>query len=32
MRRCVAKYFAVNEKVQDRLQNAQKAGGGIGGM
>lgn len=30
--RCVAKYFAINEKVQDRLQNAQKAGGGMGGM
>ncbi|ORY65655.1 inner membrane translocase subunit [Leucosporidium creatinivorum] len=28
--RCVAKYFAVNEKVQERLQNAQKAGQGMG--
>ncbi|SCV75001.1 BQ2448_8030 [Microbotryum intermedium] len=30
--RCVSKYFAANEKVQERLQNAQKAGGGLGGM
>lgn len=30
--RCVAKYFGVNERVQERLQQAQKAGGGVGGM
>ncbi|KAL8278628.1 hypothetical protein RQP46_008920 [Phenoliferia psychrophenolica] len=30
--RCVAKYFSANEKVQERLQNAQKQGGGVGGL
>ncbi|GAA6016321.1 hypothetical protein JCM10207_000468 [Rhodosporidiobolus poonsookiae] len=28
--RCVAKYFSVNEKVQERLQAAQAAGGRVG--
>ncbi|BGO94588.1 hypothetical protein NBRC10512_004984 [Rhodotorula toruloides] len=28
--RCVAKYFAVNEKVQERLQLAQSAGQRVG--
>jgi import inner membrane translocase subunit TIM10 len=27
---CVAKYFSVNEKVQERLQSAQAAGGRVG--
>ncbi|KAI5476157.1 hypothetical protein MNV49_000375 [Pseudohyphozyma bogoriensis] len=30
--RCVAKYFAANEKVQTVLQAAQKAGGNVGGF
>ncbi|GAA5873852.1 hypothetical protein JCM16303_002610 [Sporobolomyces ruberrimus] len=30
--RCVGKYFSVNEKVQERLQAAQAAGRGVGGM
>lgn len=29
---CVAKYFSANEKVQERLQNAQKQGGSVGGL
>jgi len=30
--RCVGKYFSVNEKVQQRLQEVQRTGGQIGGM